>query len=300
ALQRSLQLPTIQQLQPVIDNSDPLNLTVGNPDLRPAYAHNVTVNFTTFDPGKFVNFFAFVTGVYTTNAITNSQSVNQNLIRTTKPVNVRDNLLLNGNFNVGFPIKKLNSRINIGPTGQYLSLINLLNETENRTWQQTLGGTVRYNYTFKEVLTIDLSANLSRQETSYENAALNQAYFNKTYTAEGNLNFLKNYQLNTSFNYYSYNSETTDFSQTIPILNIALSRFMLKNNVGELKIGVNNLLDQSLSVNQTANANYLQQVTSNNLGRYFMVSFTYALNKQLNPMGEGRRGPGGMRMIINN
>ncbi|MFM7857855.1 MAG: hypothetical protein ACKO96_39520, partial [Flammeovirgaceae bacterium] len=71
-------------------------------------------------------------------------------------------------------------------------------------------------------------------------------------------------------------------------------------NVGELKIGVNNLLDQSLSVNQTATANYLQQTTSNNLGRYFMVSFTYAINKQLNPMGAGRRGGRGMQMIINN
>jgi hypothetical protein len=80
-----------------------------------------------------------------------------------------------------------------------------------------------------------------------------------------------------------------------------VSRFVLKNNAGELKIGVNNLLDQSLSVNQTATANYLQQTTSNNLGRYFMISFTYSLNKQLNPMGGGR-GPsgGGMRMIINN
>ena len=99
-----------------------------------------------------------------------------------------------------------------------------------------------------------------------------------------------------SFNFYSYKSETTDFGQTIPILNIGLSRFLLKNNVGELKLGVNNLLDQSLSVSQTATANYLQQTTSNNLSRYFMVSFTYSLNKQMNPMGVGKEG---MMMIRN-
>jgi outer membrane receptor for ferrienterochelin and colicin len=178
----------------------------------------------------------------------------------------------------------------------------LLDDLENRTKQQTVGGTARYNYTFKEILIVDLSANLSRQQTEYDfNQQQNQAFINRTYTAEANLTFLKNYQLNTSYNYYSYNSETTNFSQNIPVLNIGLSRFLLKNNVGELKIGVNNLLDQSLSVNQTATANYLQQTTSNNLGRYFMVSFTYALNKQLNPMGGGRGGRrGGMQMIINN
>jgi outer membrane receptor for ferrienterochelin and colicin len=144
-----------------------------------------------------------------------------------------------------------------------------------------------------------LSTNLSRQQTRYDNAQQNQAFVNQTYTSEINLTFLKNYQFNNNFSYYKYNSETTSFSQTIPIWNISFSRFLLKNNVGELKIGVNNLLDQSISVNQTATANYLQQTTSNNLGRYFMVSFTYALNKQLNPMGAGRRG-GEMRMIINN
>ncbi len=299
----SMQEPSIQQLQPVLNNSDPLNITLGNPNLRPGYSHNISANFTTFSPSKFINLFAFVTAVYTTNAIATSQSVDPtNFVRTSKPVNVKDNLLLNGNFSVGFPVKKINSRFSIGPTASYISGINLLNDQENRSKQQTLGGTVRYNYTFKEILIIDLSANLSRQQTEYDfNQQQNQAYFNKTYTAEMNLTLLKNYQLNSSYNYYAYNSETTNFNQTIPILNLGLSRFLLKNNVGELKVGVNNLLDQSLSVNQTATANYLQQTTSNNLGRYFMISFTYALNKQLNPMGAGRRGrSGGMQMIINN
>ena len=75
----------------------------------------------------------------------------------------------------------------------------------------------------------------------------------------------------------------------------------MKNNAGELKFGVNNLLDQSNSVSQSSGENYIQQSTTNNLGRYYMVSFTYALNKHLNPMGGDRRqGGGGMRMIIRN
>jgi hypothetical protein len=81
---------------------------------------------------------------------------------------------------------------------------------------------------------------------------------------------------------------------------MSVSRFMLKNNAGELKVGVNNLLDQSNSVTQSSGENYLQQQTMNNLGRYYMVSFTYALNKHLNPMGNRRGGGGGMRMMIRN
>lgn len=294
----SMQEPGIQQLQPVVDNSDPLNISVGNPELKPSYQHRGVANFTTFDPGKFINFFAFLTANYTLNSIIYSQTVNSNLVRLTKPVNVKDNINVNANLNFGFPLKALKSRINLGPTATYMRGINVLNEQSSYTSQHAYGGTVRYNFTFNDVLTLDLSANLSRQQTDYEfNTQNNQVYFNKTYSAETNITFLKRYQFNTNFDYLIYNSETTEYHQVIPLWNMAISRFILKNNTGELKIGVNNLLDQSLSVSQSASTNYLQQQVTNNLGRYFMLSFTYSLNKQLNPMGGMRQGGGRMMMI---
>ncbi len=292
--------PSIQQLQPVIDNSDPLNISTGNPELRPSYSHRMTANFTLFDPGRLFNFFSFITANYTLSPIINSQSVNANLVRLTKPINVSDQVNMTANFNVGMPVKKILSRFNVGPTASWTRGINSLNEQESYTWQQSLGGRVGYNFTFKEVFTLDLSANLSHQQTTYEfNKANNQTYFNKTYTAETNVTIRKNYQFNTNLDYLVYTSETTDYNQVIPYWNMSVSRFLLKNNVGELRFTVNNLLDQSLSVSQSANTNYLQQQVTNNLGRYFMVSFTYSLNKQLNPMGgRGNRGGGGMRMMI--
>lgn len=294
----SMQEPSVQQLQPVIDNSDPLNIYMGNPALNPAYQHRISANFNQFGQAKFISLFVRLNATYATNSIVNAQTVSDKFIRVTIPVNVKDNLNINANINFGFPIRKIDSRFTFGPTGQYTKGINVLNRQESHTWQETIGGSVRYNYTFKEILTIDLSANLSHQETRYEfNTQNNQVYFNKTYRAEMNLNFLKNYQFNTSFEYLIYNSQTTSYSQTIPLLDMAISRFILKNRTGELKVGVNNALDYSLSVSQTATANYLQQQITNNLGRYYMVSFTYLINKQLNPMG-GRRGAGGGRTMI--
>lgn len=295
----SMQEPSIQQLQPVVDISDPINTSVGNPDLEPAYNHRINLNFTTFDPSRFINFFAFVTTTYTTNAIVNSQTVNdETFVRLTKPVNVDDNLNVNGNFNFGFPIKPLNSRFNVGPSVSYSNSESIIDGLTNTIKKKTLGGNVRYNYTYKETLIVDLSANLSHQETLYDFSTPDQVYFNQTYTAETNLTLFKNYQLNGVFDYLIYNSATTDYHQAIPLLNVSISRFILKNNSGELKIGVNNLLDESMGVTQTASDNYLQRETMNNLGRYYMVSFTYAMNKHLNPMGGGNRRGGGMRMMI--
>lgn len=301
----SMQEPSVQQLQPIIDNSDPLNKTVGNPQLSPAYSHQVRTNFTLFDPANFMNLFAFVTGTYTTNAIANLQATDSVLARTTMPVNVSSSMNINANFNAGVPVKKLNSRFNLGPNFSVSKSINVQQDSknniyENNVLQQTIGGRAGYNYSLNDIFILDLSMNLSHQESKYSfSTQQNQTYFNKTYNAEVNVTFLKNYSYNTELNYFVYSSTTTDFHQEIPLWKMSISRYFLKNNTGELKFTVNNILNYGVSVTQTATSNYLQQVTNNNLGRYFMISFTYALNKQLNPMnGTNRRGGGGRMMMI--
>lgn len=298
----SMQEPTIQQLQPVIDNTtNQINQSVGNPELQPGYTHRVMASYNAFDPASGVGLFGYLNGSYTTNSISYSQTINPNLSTLTMPVNVRNASLINGNFNFGFPVRKLMSRINVGPTVSRLGNRVFLNETEVTSMQQTIGGSARYSFNYKDIFTLDLSANLRNQSTSYDTEGASkpqdQKYFNKTYSTETNVTILKNYQLNASFDYMMYDSRTTGFSQEIPLLNVSVSRFFFKAQSGELKLGVVNLLDKSLSVTQQSNVNYLEQTTYNNLGRYYMISFTYALNKQLNPMGT-RGGRGGPRMVI--
>jgi outer membrane receptor protein involved in Fe transport len=294
----SVQEPTIQQLQPVVDNSDPLNLYVGNPQLRPAYAQSWRLNFTTFDPTSFVSFFTFVDVDYTTNAITNAQQVSADFVRTTIPVNVDNNMSVRGNATVGFPIPKLKSRISVGGNYRNQKSINLLNEEASTINQQTAGGEIRYNFTYKEIFDLSLSADIDHQLTNYEFNQPDQAFINSTYTAESNLTFLKNYQLSSNFEYLEYENENSNYKQTIPLLNLSVSRFILKNKTGEIKLAVNNLLDKALGVNQTASINYLERQVTNSLGRYFMLSFTYSLNKQLNPMGMRRSGGARMMRIM--
>jgi hypothetical protein len=293
----NMQEPTIAQLQPVVNNTDPLNLTTGNASLQPAYSHSVRSNFTVFNPNNFMNFFALINANYTANSIVNSQTTTPQFVRITRPVNVKYGESISGNFNIGVPAKVLNSRFNLGPNYAVSRGINLTNEKENIWNATTIGSTARYNYTLGETLIIDLSANLSQQTTKYSfNTQQNQSFFNQVYKAEVNTNFFKNYSFNTEMDYFIYSSKTTDYHQTIPLWNMSFSRYILKNKAGELKIGVNNLLNQSLSVTQTTSTTYLQQARTNNLGRYFMVTFTYALNKQLNPnngLKRGLRGIGG-------
>jgi hypothetical protein len=293
----SVQEPTIQQLQPVIDNRDIMNLYEGNPQLRPAYSQSWRASFTTFNPMTFLSFFSFVDVDYTTNAITNSRTTDrftgQNY---TQPVNVDNNMSVNGNATVSFPINKIKSRISIGGNYRNLRSINIIDEQPNTINQQTAGGNVRYTYRYKEIFDFSVSADIDHMLTAYEFNQDDQIFLNRTYTAESNLTFLKNYSFNANFEYLQYENQQTNYSQAIPLMDLSISRFLLKNKSGELKLSVNNLFDKALGVSQTSNLNYLQRETTNSLGRYFMLSFTYSLNKQLNPMGM-RRGRGGIQIM---
>ncbi|HET9054995.1 MAG TPA: outer membrane beta-barrel protein, partial [Cyclobacteriaceae bacterium] len=305
----SMQAPTIQQLTPVRDVTNLPNITEGDPNLDPSYQHSMRLNFSKFDPVTFISFFTFVNASYTIDAITNSLEYNitDSITTTTsKPIN-RDNASLSGNTNVSFPLTKLFSRLNIGVNVLTQRSVNvsreledgeLLNDFESDINQLTLGGNLRYTFTYKEIFDLSFSTRLSQQRTNYESANnTDQKYFNKTYTTEANYNFLKYYRLSGTFNYMEYENLTNKSTVSIPMLNFSLSRYVLKANAVEIKVGVNNVLNRNLGVTQTANNNYFERQTMNSLGRYYMVSFTYAINRHLNPMGGGRRGSG-PRMIM--
>jgi hypothetical protein len=297
--QTSVNEPSIQQLQPVINNSDPLNIYVGNPELKPAYVHSWRVNYNSFDMGRSINLFTSAFFNFTENAIVNAQTIDERLVRVTQPVNVKNNRTANVLFNVGFPVKAIKSRFNIGPNITYNQGLNLLNSREESIETKNIGGNVRYDFNLKEILNIGLSTNLSRQSTSYDfNTSQNQLFFNKTYTAELGVNFLKNYTLASNFTYLIFTSKTTDFNQSLPLLNVSMSRFFLKNQKGELKLTGQNLLNRNVGVSQRADVNFVEQTVTNNLGRFVMLSFLYKLNSNLNPMNNmQRRGVGSSQMI---
>lgn len=297
--QTSVTEPSIEQLQPVINNADPLNIYVGNPELKPAYVHSWRLNYNSFDMGRFINLFANAFVNYTENAMVNSQRIDERQVRTITPVNVKNNLMASGNLNFGFPIKPLNSRFNIGPSLMHNQGMNLINDVEDIIKINNLGGNIRYDYNWKEFVNVGLSANFSRQSTSYDfNPQQNQLFFNQNFNAELGINFLQHYTLAGNFNYLVYKSRTTDFNESIPILNISFSRFVMKNRAGEIKLSGQNLLNQNVGVSQRADVNFIEQTVTNNLGRIVMLSLTYKLNSRLNPMNNlSSPGGGGMRMM---
>lgn len=289
--------PSIDQLSPVIDNSDPLNISTGNPNLKPEYAHRFNFNFVTFNPGTFKNFFTNLSFTYTQNRIANAQVIDDQLVRTVQPINVDKDYNLNGFFNFGFPIKRPGLRANLNSNITWARGFSYINEIENQTERLIANTGIRFIYQHKENFFAELSANLSYNQTSYSiQSSQNQDFINQTYGAEFNWNLPVGFLLTSSLDYRIYNSVSGNGgNDEVPIWNASVSKYVLRKR-GELKLSVNDLLNRNIGISRTADVNYLQEERIYSLARYFMVGFTYSLQQ----LGGGRGPMGGMMRIIRN
>lgn len=301
-IETNVQEPSLLQLQPIVDNRDPLNIYEGNPDLRPAYRNRATIRFNSFNPVSMFGFFAFVNATYTTDAITNSVWLDEQMVRTITPVNTRSNVNLNGNLNLNYGLTRIHSRIMVGTNISRTQTTDILNDVTQRITNNMINGNMRFTFRPDDRFDAQLAASLNRQLTAYQYSTLEQAYLNQSYSAETNWNFLNHYRLNLGFRYQVFEGRTSEFDRKIPMLDFGFSRRFLKNNSGELRLTGYNLLDKDLGVTQRADANFLEREVTNSIGRYFLLTFTYSLNRQLNVFEDMHRGGGGggggRRMIV--
>jgi hypothetical protein len=296
----NVQEPSLLQLQPLVDNRDPLNIFQGNPDLKPSYRNRVSLRFNSFNPINNFGFFAFVSADYVANAITNAVAIDQQLIRTITPVNVGSSLNLRTNANVNLSLTPIKSRLSAGATYSYIQSINMLNNVEQQIANNILGFNTRFSFRPNDQFEAGVTANINQQLTRYEFSPLEQAFLNQTFGSDIAWTFLKNFRLGLNFSYQMFEGRTADLNRTIPMLDFFVSRSFLRGNAGEIRLSGFNLLNQNLGMTQNVDVNFIQRQVTNSIGQYFLLTFTYSLNQAMNTFdGANRGGQGrGMRVIM--
>jgi hypothetical protein len=275
----SVREPSLEQLQPLVDNNDPLNIRVGNPDLRPAYIHQGNLRLHTFNPATFFGFFVTLSGTYTRNPISHSVSLDDRMVRTIMPVNTGSHFSAQANLNLNYHVSALKSRISVSSSINHRQSTDVLNATEQRISNNTLNASARYHFRPSDAFELNVSGSLNQQLTAYAFSSLEQAFLNQVYTAELFWGFLEHYRIQTSMHYQIYEGRQQVYDQRIPMMDAGLSRRFLKGETGELRLTAYNLLDRDLGISQSMNLNYSEYQETNSLGRYFLLSFTYSLRR---------------------
>jgi hypothetical protein len=287
--------PSLTQLQPVLDQSNINNQTIGNPNLKRTYNHNLNLRFFSTKILAQRNFFALINAQFADNSIVNYDSILPTRQTLSKPVNVNGIYRVNATVNYGFGVKKLYSRINFGLNTGYNNNVNYANSILNTIIIKSFSPSITYSFSLDGVIDINLVARHNYNNTNNAiNKALNTNYITRIYNADF-INYLPfNIVLNQTLNYTINEGRAPGFNTSVPIWNASLSKYFLKNKRAELKISAFDILNKNIGVSRNVSQNQIVDQSYNVINQYFLIGFTYSLQKSGLTGGTG----GGPRMTF--
>jgi hypothetical protein len=305
--------PSVSQLQNVINNQNPLNLSVGNPSLGQSFQNNIFANIGKFDVKTNKSMFMFVTLTTTSDFIgTNTFIAQQDTLinndvllrpggQISQPVNLDGNFNSRFFFTYGAPIKGIKTNINLNTRIGFNRTPGIINGEKNNNDNIDIGQGV----TFTSNISKDIDFTIGTTGTyNIVNSSLQQNLENNYYVQESSLRLYyspnggKLFVGNTVTNSL-YRGLSEGFDQSIWLWNIEGGMRFAKNNKAELKVVVFDLLKQNNSIARTISDVSVTDVFTNVLTRYGMLTFTYILGNfkqpepSNNPWERGR--PGGSR-----
>ncbi len=289
----SVQEPSLNQLSPIIDNSDPLNVYVGNPDLSPEYTHRVTARYRAYSQFSGVGFFVYSTLRYTVNNISNEIDFDEFAVRTTTPVNLGNALSASGSISFNAPVKPIKHDIRLRTSISYQNnpvfLNRVLNDT--RRFNNRLRASLR-NWN-QDVVSYSFGANVSYNNTSYSvSKENNRDFWQFSYFADLALELPADITLKTNIDIDRFSAESFGESQTISLWNASISKLFGEKKKISIALEANDLLNQNLALVRTANLNFIEETRTVNLARYFMLKMSYSFKG----FGEETK-RGGIRII---
>jgi hypothetical protein len=317
----STRQPGVNQLQDVIDNTNPLNITSGNPALKQEFNNNISINYTNFNIFTFKNFIVNINGSTTGNKISNAYFINngtspitvpnENIVlipgaQFSKPINIDGAHNVRGFINYGFPIKKPKSNLNLTTNVSFSNDVNLINNIKSFTRNYVLGESIRFTMNVKERLDLNFSSTSTYNWARYsqtQNSTFQQPngdFFTQVFSVEPTYSTKSGFIFSSDFDYLLNRGQTEGYNQSIPLWHAAIAKQLFKKKEGEIRFSVFDLLNQNKSITRTVEQNYIEDIRSDVLKRYFMLTFTYNLRKfgaqqQNNPMMNMMRGGGGSR-----
>ncbi|MCB9310741.1 MAG: outer membrane beta-barrel protein [Lewinellaceae bacterium] len=268
--------PTIENLLPVVDYSNPLYIKEGNPDLLPTYNNYTSLWFNHSWPADAIRIYMSIGYSSSKNQIIQNQTVDENLVTRSKPINFDGGNEVWVTTGISFPIirNKLKVRTSLYTTkNNSFSIVNdVLNETNSLKWWPNL---------YIEILPSDkvaiyANSNLSINNTEYNiHTSQNQNIITQNYNIDFNANFAKGWFWNSTLRYALYKNERFGIEQNVPIINLSVYKQILKGNKAEIRLSLYDALNKNISVNQSTSVSRVFSSTTFSLARYVMLSFSY-------------------------
>jgi hypothetical protein len=274
------QQPSIQQLQPVPDNSNPLYIQLGNPDLKPSFFHNIHLSIRQSAGNSY--WFAGLNFNSTANQIIYATYFDDVGRQVSRPVNVNGNYSVSGNINYSKSWKRpdWSFRVNLGSNGSFNRNLNYIDSVENIAkafnWSQSVG----VSFTWQQMLTVQPAFNIRINNTRYSVSSVPDAEF----VSKGlSMNFFWNHPkrlIIESGIQYNYNSLTAPgFRKGVTMWSAAVNWLLFKQQQGAIRVAIYDILKQNAGISRSITQTYIEDRETQVLQQYVLVSFVYNIRK---------------------
>lgn len=286
----STQLPSVEQLQDVLNNTNPLQLSVGNPNLRQSFQQNLFLRYQGSNPEKGSTFFVMagggLTDAYIANATYLASSDHPILqeynvppgARISRPVNLNGYRNARSFISYGLPVKGLKTNVNMDVSYNYSRTPGLVNDVPNYANNNIVGFGLTFASNINERVDFTLSARPSYNivKNTLQTAG-NTEYLSQTSRLKFNWIIYEGFVLRTDVS-HTFNSGLSDgFNQNFWLWNLAIGKKVFKNERGEIALALNDVLGQNRSISRNITESYIEDLQTNALQRFVMLSFTYNL-----------------------
>ena len=284
------QLPAVEQLQDVVNNSNPLQLSVGNPDLKQSFQQNLFLRFQSSNPETSATFFGMIggglTGNYIANATYLANSDNPILdqydvqpgAQISRPVNLDGYRSLRSFISYGRPVNRIKTNVNLDFSYNYSRTPGLLDDALNFANSHTVGVGVTFasNISDKVDFTVSTRPSWNKVANTLQSGA-NTEYLSQNSRLKFNWIVVEGFVLRTDLTHTLYSGLSDNFNQNYWLWNLGIGKKILKNDRGEITLAINDLLNQNRNITRNVTETYVEDLQSNALRQFVMLSFTYNL-----------------------
>jgi hypothetical protein len=283
----STHAPSIDQIQPIQDVTDQMNIREGNPDLKQAFRHNMSLRYNNY---KFLSERGIYAGV-NYNATQNDFS-SVNIIdtltgkRTTRPVNVNGNYRTNAWLGYDQKIKKPGIRVGVEAEFNINHNSNYIGEELNENNSYTFGAGPRFGYEKEKKFEIWINTRFNRNiSKSSLRSDLVTKYWTQDHNIDARVYLPWKLEIGTNCN-FNIRQKTSVFEKNNNSIrwNARIDRKLFKNDVARLRLSANDILDQNIGFNRNINNNFISERTYNTIRRNFMLSFIWNFSKNGKPV----------------
>ncbi len=285
-------IPSIRQLQPVVDRTNPLHIVVGNPELRPSYRQSINFDYRNFDFATRSGFSSWINMSITDNNVVSVTTVDEDLVRNTTYTNVNGakNANIGASYNKQIKDELKELRYSIRLNASYNKNVGFINAVKYNAESYSFSPNIGFTYAIEELFEINPNYNLSFNSTSYDiNPDRDEEVINHRVGLGVTTFWPKNVVFGNDISYNYFGNVSPGFDNTSILWNMSLG-YKFLNDDATIKVNVYDVLDQNVDTRRNIGDDYIQDTRSLILTRYAMLSFTYKIgNFGGSTPGDGRR-----------